>query len=94
MKSFNFEMALADAAITALESLTEKELTPGSVKVALILATDFVDMTEFGKSFDGDYLRRTSTPEGIRRMLESHQYRDDDGEHSDQYSNNPYNVIK
>ena len=79
MKPESFEAKVSDAAVAALEAMDGRGLTNGAVKIALILATDLVDLNLFGAGFDGDSLRALCTEERVRFFLARHTQRDEEG---------------
>lgn len=79
MKPESYEKQIAAAAVAALEAMCGRGLTNGAVKIALILATDLVDLNLFSAGFDGDGLLALCTEERVRFFLARHTQRDEEG---------------
>lgn len=94
MKLESFEAKISDAAVVALEAMCGRGLTNGAVKIALILATDLVDLNLFSAGFDGDSLRALCTDELVRRLLARHTQRDEDGGNGNQQGQDANYVIQ
>ena len=94
MKPESYEKKISSAAVAALEAMCGRGLTNGAVKIALILATDLVDLNLFSAGFDGDGLLTMCTDERVRGFLGRHTQRDKDGGNGNQQSQDTDYVIR